>query len=404
MTARRRSGRILGRAALLAVVGAIVATLRRPVGDWLIARTERRLCAVADPGPYAPGEAALALHRALTIVDLHADSLLFGRDLLVRGARGHADVPRLLEGNVAVQVFAMATKSPRNLNIERNDDRSDDVTLVAIAGGWPIRTWRSLTARAEYHAARLRGFAAASKDRLTVIESVADLDALLERRAANRSVVGGVLAIEGAHALDDDIANLDRLVDAGYRIVGLAHFFDNAFAGSAHGLSKGGLTAAGRRVVRALEERSIAIDLAHASAATIDEVTALARRPVLVSHSGVRATADNGRNLTDDQLRAVAATGGLVGIGFWPTAVGGTDAAAIARAIRHAVSVIGTDHVGLGSDFDGAVPTPFDASGLALLTEALQGEGLDDATIAAVMGGSAVRFLRETLPPGGPLG
>jgi membrane dipeptidase len=172
------------------------------------------------------------------------------------------------------------------------------------------------------------------------------------------------------------------------------------FAGSAHGLQKGGLTPAGRRLVAALEERSIAIDLAHASAAAIEEVASIARRPVLVSHTGVRATCDNGRNLSDEQLRAVAATGGLIGIGFWPTAVGGDDAKAIARAIAHAVSVVGPNHVGLGSDFDGAVPTPFDASGLALLTGALLAKGLDDTTIAAVMGGSAVRFLRSSLPAG----
>jgi microsomal dipeptidase-like Zn-dependent dipeptidase len=386
------------RAAVLAVVASAMAALRRPIGGWLIARTERRLCTVRHPGPYAPSATATAVHARLTVVDLHADSLLFGRNLLVRGSQGHVDVPRLVEGNVAIQLFAVATKSPRHLNIERNDDRSDDVTLVALAGGWPVRTWGSLLARAEYHAARLRRFAADSGGALTVVESATGLDALLARRAVDRHIVGGVLAIEGAHALDDDIANLDRLFAAGYRVVGLAHFFDNVFAGSAHGLEKAGLTAAGRELVRALEERSIAVDLAHASAATIDEVAGIARRPLLVSHTGLRAIANNGRNLTDDQLRAVAATGGLVGIGFWPTAAGGDDAPAIARSIAHAVSVVGADHVALGSDFDGAVPEPFDSSGLALLTDALLAEGLDEATIGAVMGGSAIRFLRASLP------
>jgi membrane dipeptidase len=88
----------------------------------------------------------------------------------------------------------------------------------------------------------------------------------------------------------------------------------------------------------------------------------------------------------------------MVGIGFWPTASGGEDALSIARAIVHAVAVIGADHVGLGSDFDGAVPVPFDASGLGLLTQALLAQGLDEATIAAVMGGSAIELLRRCLP------
>jgi microsomal dipeptidase-like Zn-dependent dipeptidase len=250
-----------------------------------------------------------------------------------------------------------------------------------------------------YQAGRLAATAERSNGRLTIVRSAADVDWLLARRSAGDSVVGGLLAIEGAHALDGDPANVDRLFDAGYRMVGLAHFFDNDVAGSAHGIGKGGLTPAGRDVVRRLEARSMLVDLAHASAATIDDVLATATRPVVVSHTGVRGTEDNARNLSDDQLRGVAATGGVVGIGFWPTASGGRDAASIARALGHAVAVIGSDHVALGSDFDGAVPMPFDASGLGLLTAALLAEGLDEATIMAVMGGSAVRLLREALPP-----
>ena len=396
----RRTLRIVAQGGILALVAFAAQVLAPPLGRALIARTERRLNALTGAArPVVPPEAA-ALHDRLTIVDLHADALLWGRNLLVRGERGHVDLPRLAAGNVAVQVFGVATKSPRHLNIERNDDRTDDLVLVAIANGWPSRTWTSLLARAEHQAARLHRFAAESGGRLNVITTGADLRAHLERRAADPGLVGGILAIEGAHALDDDVANVERLAAAGYRIVGLAHFFDNAFGGSAHGLAKGGLTPAGRELVAALEARSIAIDLAHASAATIDDVLALATRPVVVSHSGVRGTADNARNLSDDQLRGIAATGGLIGIGFWPTASGGDHAASIAASIRHAVGVVGADHVGLGSDWDGAVPTPFDAAGLADLTAALLEAGLDEDAIAAVMGGSALRFLERSLPPG----
>ena len=395
----RPSRRSIVAGTILGVVAAIgAAPLRRTVGMALSARTERRLNGVAARGPYAISPAARDLHERLTIVDLHADSLLWGRDLLQRSDRGHLDLPRLIDGNVALQVFAMPTKVPRHLNIERNDDRTDDIRLVALAQGWPRATWRSLLARAEYQAGRLEAMAADSGGRLVPVRDRADLDALLARRAAGEPIVGALLAVEGAHALDDDPANVDRLVAAGYRMVGLAHFFDNAFGGSAHGTAKGGLTAAGRDLVERLEERSILVDVAHASAATIDDVLAIATRPVLASHTGVRGTADNARNLSDDQLRAIAATGGIVGIGFWPTASGGDDALSIARAIVHAVAVIGAEHVGLGSDFDGGVPTPFDASGVGLLTQALLTEGLDEATIAAVMGGSTIELLRRCLP------
>jgi len=147
-----------------------------------------------------------------------------------------------------------------------------------------------------------------------------------------------------------------------------------------------------------MEARGVLVDLAHASAATIDDVLAMARQPVAVSHTGVRGTCDNARNLSDGQLRAIAAKGGVVGIGFWPTATCGTDPRAIARAIAHAVRVAGPDHVALGSDFDGAVATPFDATGVPLVTEALLEAGLEEETVGRVMGGNVVRLLRATLP------
>jgi microsomal dipeptidase-like Zn-dependent dipeptidase len=191
---------------------------------------------------------------------------------------------------------------------------------------------------------------------------------------------------------------VEVLFRAGYRMVGLAHFFDNELAGSAHGVEKGGLTPKGRETVRRLEARHMLVDLAHASARTIDDVLAVASRPVVVSHTGVRGTCDNVRNLSDDQLRRIAAGGGLVGIGYWETAVCGRDAGAIARAIAHAVAVAGADHVGLGSDFDGAVSVPFDTTGLPLLVDALLAAGLPEDQIGQVMGGNLVRLLAKSLP------
>jgi microsomal dipeptidase-like Zn-dependent dipeptidase len=392
---RARSGAIAAGAAAAAVGGALAA---RAGGRALVTRAERRLNPVGASGPHSVSPRAREVHARSLVVDLHADPLLWGRDLLVRGARGHVDVPRLIDGNVAVQVFGVATKSPRHLNIERNDDRSDDVTLLAIGSGWPPGTWRSLTGRALHLARRLHDAAARSAGSLAVLRSSADLDALLARRSADPATVGGLLAIEGAHALGPDLAGLDAIDDAGFRMVGLAHFFDNAVAGSAHGVEKGGLTVLGRELVAELEGRQILVDVAHASRQSIDDVLAIARRPVVASHTGVCGVADNARNLPDDQLRGIAATGGIVGVGFWPTACGGDDAASIARSIAYAASVAGIDHVGLGSDFDGGVAVPFDASGMALLTEALLDEGLDEASVAQVMGGNAIRVLRTGLP------
>jgi microsomal dipeptidase-like Zn-dependent dipeptidase len=394
---RRRTTAALAAGATAAAGLALAA----PVLDRLIGRVERRLSPLTAPPPH-PSERALALHATLRAVDLHADSLLFGRDLLVRGDRGHLDVPRMIEGGVALQVFSAAVKSPRHLNIERNDDRSDDVTSLALAGRWPPRTWRSLPERALFLAGRAHRLAARSGGAFRLIGSREDLAAYLADRARDRRLTAGLLAIEGAHALGPDLSTLDALVEAGFRMISPAHFFDTAYGGSAHGLEKGGLTDLGRELILEMEGRGLLVDVAHASSATIDDVVTMASRPVVASHTGVRATADNGRNLTDDQLRGIAATGGIVGIGFWDTATGGRDAAAIARAIVHAVSVVGADHVGLGSDWDGAVPVPFDAAGLPALTDALLAAGLDNGTIRAVMGENALRLFAEVLPSAVP--
>ena len=338
------------------------------------------------------------MHARLLIVDLHADSLLWGRDLLDRARRGHVDVPRLSAGNVAVQAFTVVTQTPRGQNIESNDDRTDNITLLAIAQLWPPRTWGSLRQRGLYQAERLRDTARDSHGRLTVVRTRGDLAGFLERRAGRRDRTAAFLGLEGAQSLGTDPAALDELSAAGYRMIAPVHFFDTVFAGSAHGVGKGGLTAAGRALVAGLEERSMVLDLAHASEKTIDDALDVARRPVVVSHTGVKGTCDNARNLSDAHLRGIARTGGVIGVGFWETAVCGRDAGAIARAIRHGVSVAGIEHVALGSDFDGAVATPFDASGMAALTEALLAEGFAEADIARIMGGNAIRVLQSALP------
>lgn len=390
--------RIAAAGAIGTAVAGAVAVGARIGGRRMVGRTEARLCVTREGPPYRASDRARALHAQLWVADLHADSLLWGRDLLRRSERGHVDVPRLIEGNVALQVLAASTKSPRHLNIERNDDRSDDVVLLAIALGWPPATWRRLLPRALHLAARADAMAAASGGTLRIIRSRADLERYDADRAVRPAITAALLAIEGAHALDGDPANVDVVADAGFRMMSPSHFFDNAFGGSAHGIDKGGLTDAGREMVRRMEARSMTVDVAHASAATIDDVLAVSSRPVVASHTGVRGVADNARNLSDAHLRGIADSGGVAGIGFWPTACGGDDAGWIARSIVHAIDVAGVEHVALGSDFDGAVPEPFDATGLVVLTDALIAAGLDHAAIARVMGGNVRRLLGEVLP------
>lgn len=340
----------------------------------------------------------VTLHNALTVADLHADALLWDRDLQRRNAYGHVDIPRLQAGNVALQAFALVTKVPRGQNYESNDSTTDRITLAAVLQLWPVATWRSPFRRALHQAGRLDRAAAASDGGLVVLRTRSDLEALIEMRAAGRPVVGGFLGIEGAHALEGQLSNLDSLYEAGVRMVGLAHFHDNRAAGSAHGAVRGGLTDLGRQVVRRSEDLGMVVDLAHASGATMDDALEVGRRPVVVSHTGVQATCAGRRNLSDRQIDEIAAAGGVIGIGFWPEAVCGSDASDIARAILYVAERVGPEHVALGSDFDGAVRVPFDASGMHWVTQALRDAGMDDSDVALVMGQNVVRLLLATLP------
>src|SRR5215471_14371361 len=136
---------------------------------------EDRMNRVLQPPPYNASAPAQALHKKLIVADLHADSLLWKRNLLERGSRGHVDIPRLGEGNVAIQAFTVVTTSPRNLNIYRNSDNTDQITALAIAQGWPPRTWNSLKERALYQAAKLHELSKESQGKLTLIKSRSDL-------------------------------------------------------------------------------------------------------------------------------------------------------------------------------------------------------------------------------------
>ena len=364
------------------------------------AQLEKRLNVTLNPPPYMASERAVELHKKLLVTDLHADSLLWDRDLLDHGTRGHVDIPRLIEGNVALQAFTVVTKTPYvwKMNIERNDDTSDNITILAIAERWPTATWRSLTQRALYQARKLQDTASRSGGKFTVIRSSAELSSYLDRRTTEPHITAGFLGIEGAQALDGNLDNIDVLFDAGFRMISPSHFFDTDIGGSAHGIEKGGLTDKGKEMIRRMEARHMIVDVAHASAKTIDDVLDMVTRPVFVSHTGVRGTCDNQRNLGDEQLKGIAKTGGVIGIGYWDTAVCGKDAKAIAKAIRYTANLVGVDHVGLGSDFDGAVIAPFDTSGLVQITDGLLAEGFTDEEIGKIMGRNVLRLLIQNLP------
>jgi microsomal dipeptidase-like Zn-dependent dipeptidase len=342
---------------------------------------------------------AKALHKTLNIVDLHSDTLIWNRDLNDSVSRGHMDLPRLQDGNVALQLFSSVTKTPKNQNYDGNGADTDNITLLTIAQLQPVKTWSSLAERSLYHAQKRDDAVVASAGAIKAVDTAGQLDALLSARQKDKRPVGAMLTIEGLQNLEGKAANLDRLYDAGFRMAGLTHFFDNELAGSMHGLKKGGLTPFGRDIVRRMEAKGMIIDIAHLSHSGVAEVLAMATRPVVSSHGGVQATCKVNRNLTDDEVRGVAKTGGVIGIGYWDGALCDTSPRAAAKAMKHVRDLVGIEHVALGSDYDGATTVRFDTSQLVQVTQALMDEGFTAQEIRAVMGENALRVIRAGLVP-----
>ncbi|NOX83888.1 MAG: peptidase M19 [Alphaproteobacteria bacterium] len=357
------------------------------------ARVDARMNVVIAHEPFEISAAARALHATIGVADLHADTMLWMRDPLKRHARGHVDLPRLKDGGAALQVFTAVTKTPSGLNYDGNDSDTDDLTALMIAERWPVATWGSLFARADYQAGRLADLERRANGAFIYVKTAQQL-----RGALAANALAGIYGIEGAHPLEGELDNIDRLYQSGMRVMGLQHFFDNALGGSLHGRSGAGLTPFGRDAVKRAIATGVIIDVAHSSEAVVRDVLAISARPLIVSHTGLKGHCDSPRNISDALMKEVADAGGLVGVGFWEGAICNPTPDGIAGAIVYAVGLLGTEHVALGSDFDGAVTAPFDASELAALTQALINAGLDDQTIRAVMGENAIRFFLENLP------
>lgn len=367
---------------------------------WLLLPAIEKSMNKVEPGKIAAmSPEAKTLHQSLLVGDLHADSFLWARDLRKRADYGHLDLPRAREGNLGIQVFTSVTKSPRGQNYQKNSSKAgDNITLLAIAQAWPVKAWGSLYERALYHAERVNALQQSAPDQIRIVKSAADLQEVLAARKQGGEVLAALLGTEGAHPLEGKIENIGLLYDAGFRVMGLQHFFDNELGGSLHGESGQGLSAFGREAVKEMERRSIVIDVAHSSEQVVREVLDIAERPVIVSHTGLQGACNSRRNISDELMKEIAGKGGLVGIGFWPGAVCDTSPKSIVKSIRYAIDTLGVDHVALGSDYDGSVKVAFDVSELGVLTAEMLRQGFTEDEIRKVMGENLRDFFLAQLP------
>jgi membrane dipeptidase len=299
---------------------------------------------------------------------------------------GHLDLPRAREGGFAGGIFALFTPTPGAEHIDFDGGGRMEIELAAPIG-------REMAAAATTEAAgRLLGL---ERDgHLRVIRAIADLDA-----ARADGVVAAVMHHEGAEAIDPGLEALELWYAAGLRSLGPVWSRPNAFA---HGVpfafpaspdTGPGLTAAGRRLVRRCAELGIAVDLSHLNEQGFWDVAGMDEAPLIASHSGVHALCAATRNLTDRQLDAIAASGGLVGIVFAAPFLrsdgaddGDMPLATIVAHIRYAADRIGVEHVALGSDFDGAtIPDELgDVAGLPKLIDALRADGFTEDEVRAI--------------------
>lgn len=315
---------------------------------------------------------AKALHRVSIVVDLHADTLMSiaagERTLSVRSAAGHIDVPRLRAGGVACQVFA-AYVSP-----ELPPDR--------------------MYARATALLDAFDADAATRDGALAKCVTVAQI-----RAAAASGRVAAVFSIENADAIEDSVDRIDALYDRGVRIMSLTWNGSNRLADGVGGDRHGGLSAFGRTAVRHMASRGIVLDVSHLTERSFWDLVRATDGPIVATHSNAAALEPHPRNLTDEQLKAIGARGGVVGLNFYPLFLGVPTVASIAAHARHMATIMGASHIALGSDFDGIGRTPEgleDVSHMPRVTEALVAAGFTAPEVRGILGENALRVFAET--------
>jgi membrane dipeptidase len=318
------------------------------------------------------------------VFDGHNDALISTdhADLVTGRGGGHLDLPRMRAGGMRGGIFAVFSPSPDEGDHFTPIERDDGVLEMKYA---PPVGREQAAAYATAAAGRLLALERAGH--LTVARRVADLDRAFADEA---SPPVAVLHLEGVEAIDPDLEALEVWYAAGLRSLGPVWSRANAFG---YGVpfvfpsspdTGPGLTAAGRELVNRCAEFGIQVDLSHLNEAGFWDVAELEAGPLVASHSGAHALAPCSRNLTDEQLRAIAGTGGLVGIVFSCPFLRSdfaddedTPLSLIVEHARYVADLIGVEHVALGSDFDGTtIPAPLgDVAGLPRLLDALAGAG-----------------------------
>lgn len=316
------------------------------------------------------------LHFDSVVIDGHCDTLMaslnHGRCLSVRSDIGHLDLPRMKEGGVTCQFFACYIepqfKPDRGL---KRAMQMIDCFFREIEGSG--------------------GLAVQARSHDDIVRAKAD------------GKIAAVLTMEGGECLDTDVSNVRILKRLGVMAIGLTWNERNMIAdGVGEERTGSGLTNFGVEVIKEMNKVGITVDVSHLNVEGFWDVIELSSKPIIASHSNAKALCGHRRNLSDDQLIALAKNGGVTGMNFAPAFVAEKDAdlAGIIRHIEHINALVGPDHIGLGSDFDGIDSTPRgleDVTCMPAITEELLRLGYSEENVKKILGGNFLRVIKETV-------
>jgi membrane dipeptidase len=342
-----------------------------------------------------------------TLTDLYGRDEAEGRSFFERSDEGHLDLPRAREGGLIGGIFAIFTPPP-----EGSPERDLEYGLTITEEGYEIEPHSPVDHEYSKEFTNsvidfLDDLEEQAEGGVRVVRTYRDLENNLQE-----DVFSIVLHLEGAAAIEEDLGDLEEYYARGVRSLGLVWSRPNVFGCGVpfrfpHSPDTGpGLTEAGKRLVDECNRRGVMIDLAHINERGFWDVAELSDAPLVVSHAGVHALCPSTRNLTDEQIDAVGATNGVMGIIFSPGMIradGQRDADSIPLAdlVRHfdyVVERIGIDHVALGSDFDGTrIPQELhDVTGLPRLIQGLRNRGYNDDSLEKIAYRNWFRVLRDS--------
>ncbi len=308
-------------------------------------------------------------------VDAHTDVLLRCiKDNIELGKRlslGHVDIPRLKEGNVKLQFFAIFVES------KYKPEKALKQAILMIE-----RFYEELEK---------------NKEDLVLIKNLSDL-----QKIENNDKIGVLLSIEGGEPIETNLELLDFFYRLGVRAMGLTWNERNMIAnGAGEWGMLGGLSKFGREVVQRMNKLGMIVDVSHITPPGFWDVIEISEKPIIASHSNAYALCNHPRNLTDLQIKALAENGGVVGINFYSKFLNASGKSTLKDIIRHIdyiVELVGPDHVGMGSDFDGISSWPeeiYDASRFPVIFEELEKRGYKEKDIKKIAGENFLRVIRE---------